>query len=164
MKRIFKVHLVSILHQRSGRSPTRLAPCNPALNTSRYGKFTASVGNMYQGQTKVIIKFLTYIYSKPTLFQFETICPCLSLKALVKTAYLPTYLPKSPLTVFQGHNQVSPDPSLFHAEHPDSLSVFTGQVFQPRSHFPDPPMDPFQLYWGFQKWMQHSGWAFMRVE
>ncbi|KAK4818789.1 hypothetical protein QYF61_019135 [Mycteria americana] len=80
-------------------------------------------------------KFLPYVQSKSTLFQFQTIAPC-------------------PITTGLGHNKVSLKPSLLQAEQPQlSQPFFIGEVHV----FPvlaTPELDP----------LEYSRWGLTRAE
>ena len=54
-------------------------------------------------------------------------------------------LPVSSLHVPEGHNEVTPQPSLLQAEQVQlPQPVFTGEVLQTSEHLCDPPLDPLQ--------------------
>ncbi|KAK4816292.1 LOW QUALITY PROTEIN: hypothetical protein QYF61_014590 [Mycteria americana] len=106
------------------------APSNLALNVSRDGASTTSLGNLFQ--------CLTTFISESTLFQFKTIAPCPVTTGLAKKS-VPIF-PIGPLYVLEGCYKVSPQPSLLQAEQPQlSQPVLTGEVLQPSDHFRGPP-------------------------
>ncbi|KAK4810711.1 hypothetical protein QYF61_007685 [Mycteria americana] len=74
-------------------------------------------------------KFLPYIQSTSTLFQFKTIAPCTVTTGLV----------------LEGCYKVSQEPSLLQAEQPQlSQPVLIGEVLQHSDHFRSPPLDSLQ--------------------
>ncbi|KAK4818643.1 hypothetical protein QYF61_016614 [Mycteria americana] len=95
------------------------APSNLALNVSRDGASTTSLGDLLQGFTTLT---------------FQTITPCPIATGRAKKP-VPIFL-ISPLEVLKGHDKVSLEPSLLQAEHPQlSQPVFIGEVLQPSDHF-----------------------------
>jgi len=60
-------------------------PSNLALNTSREGAATASLGKLSQCLTTLSKEFLSYIQSKSAFLQFKAITLVLSLHTLVKS-------------------------------------------------------------------------------
>ncbi|KAK4821962.1 hypothetical protein QYF61_004966 [Mycteria americana] len=102
------------------------APSSLALNVSRDGASTASLGNLFQCLTTLRFKAMT---SCPI-----TTHPCK--KSL------------SNFPVLAGCYKVSPQPSLLQAEQSQlSQPVFTGEVLQPLDHFHGSPLDlPQQVH------------------
>ena len=74
------------------------------------------------------------------------------------------------LSVLEGHNEVSPKPSLFYAEQTHlTLPVFIGEVLQSPAHSRGPPLDPLQKLHIFpmlgpETWMEYSFWDLSRAE
>ncbi|KAK4831170.1 hypothetical protein QYF61_015640 [Mycteria americana] len=97
------------------------APSNLALNTSRDGASTASLGNLFQCLATLIVKnfFLISNLNLPS-FSLKPLPLVLSLQALVKSPP-PAFL--YPFRVLEGCYKVSLEPSLLQAEHPNSLSL-----------------------------------------
>ncbi|KAK4825708.1 hypothetical protein QYF61_002067 [Mycteria americana] len=111
-------------------APLRLlkAPSNLALNTSRDGASTTSLGNLFLCLTTLIFRAIT-----PCSI---TTCPC--------KKSLSSFL-VGLLQVLEGCYKVSPEPSLLQAEQPQlSHPVFTGEVLQPSDHLRGPPLDSLQ--------------------
>jgi len=112
---------------------TRLlkAPSSLAWNTSREGAATASLGNLGQGLTTLIVKnfFVISNLNLPS-FSLELLPLVLSLQGLVKSPS-PAFL-----QALSGRHKVSPEISLLEAEQPQLSQPFLlGEVFQPLDHF-----------------------------
>ena len=103
---------------------TRLlrAPSNLALNTSREGASTVSLGNLFQCFTTLMVKnffLISNLYLPP--FSLEPFPPCPK-KSL-------SILPLGPLQVLEGCYKVTPETSLLQAEQPQlSQPVLVGEV------------------------------------
>ncbi|KAK4828770.1 hypothetical protein QYF61_000795 [Mycteria americana] len=124
----FTDHLIPTPLPWAGTSFTRPAPSNLALNTSRDGASTASLGNFFQC-------LITLIFKASTPCPITT-CPC--------KKSLSSFL-VGPLQVLEGCYKVSPEPSLLQAEQPQlSQPFFTGEVIQPSDHLCGPPLDSLQ--------------------
>jgi len=104
---------------------TRLlkAPSNLALNTSREGATTASLGNLCHCPTtsRVKIFFLVSNLNLPSS-SLKPLSHVLSLQALVKSPS-PAFL-QTPFHVLEGLNKVFPESSLLQAETAPTLSAF----------------------------------------
>ncbi|KAK4806793.1 hypothetical protein QYF61_005589 [Mycteria americana] len=99
------------------------APSNLTLNTSNDGASTTSLDNLSPCLTTLIVKkFLPYVQSKPTLFQFVTNAPCPVTTGPGKKSFSIFLI--SPLYILKGHNKVSPEPSLLQAGTTPTLSDF----------------------------------------
>ncbi|KAK4831314.1 hypothetical protein QYF61_016803, partial [Mycteria americana] len=116
----------------SGRSNIR-TPSSLALNTSRDGASTTSLGNLCQ--------CLTTLISESTLFQFITVTPCPIAACPCKKS--PSSFLLGPLQVLEGCNKVSPEPSLLQTEEL-SQPVFIAEVLQPSDHLHGPALDSLQ--------------------
>jgi len=111
------------------------APFHLALNTSREGAATASLGNL-------IVKnfFLISNLNLPS-FQFKATTPCLITTGPSKKSLSSFCV--GPLQVLEGCPKVSPEPSLLQDEQPQLSQPFLiGEVFHPPDHFFGPPLDP----------------------
>ncbi|KAK4816767.1 hypothetical protein QYF61_022765 [Mycteria americana] len=124
----------SYLHQRDIFNWIRLlrAPSNLTLNVSRDEVSTASLGNLFQCFTTLIIKDFSLISSLNLLsFSLKPLTLVLLLQALLK--------------ILKGCIKVSPEPSLLQAEQPQLSQPFLiGEVLQPSHHFCGPPLDLLQ--------------------
>ncbi|KAK4812466.1 LOW QUALITY PROTEIN: hypothetical protein QYF61_026459 [Mycteria americana] len=108
------------------------ARSNLTLNVARDGASTASLGNLGQCLTTLIVKnfFLKSSLNLPSL-SLKPLLLVLSQQALLK--------------ILAGCYKVSPQPSLLQAEQPQlSQPVLVGEVLQPSHHFRGPPLDPLQ--------------------
>jgi len=98
---------------------TRLlkAPSSLALNTAREGAATASLGNLCQCLTTLVVKnfFLISSLNLPS-FSFKPLPLVLLQQALLKS--LSQSFLQAPLQVLKGHNKVSLQRSLLQAEQP----------------------------------------------
>jgi len=83
------------------------APSNPALNTSKEGTSTASLGNLFQHLTNFKVKnfFITVNIKLPS-FRLKPLLLVLSLHGLVN---VPLQLSCRPLQVLAGCSKVSPE-------------------------------------------------------
>ena len=96
-------------------------PSSLALNTSREGASTASLGNLIQGLTTLTVK---------NFFLISDIFPI---------------FPIGPLQVLKGCYKFSLQPALLQAEQPLLSQPFLiGEVFQTSDHFCGPRLDPIQ--------------------
>ena len=114
---------------------TRLlrAPSNLALNTVREGAATASLGNLCQGLTTLMVKnfFLMSNLNLPS-FSVQPFPLVLSLHTLVNSPS-PAFLQAT--QILAGCSKVIPEPSLLQAEQPQlPQPVLTGEVLQPSDH------------------------------
>ena len=110
---------------RVGNHQTRLprATSSLALNASRDGASTPSLGNLFQCVITLTVKNF-FLLSNLNL-------PCLSLKPF--------------LLDLEGHNEVSSKPSLLQAKQAQfSQSFLIGEVLQPSGHLSGLPLDTFQ--------------------
>ncbi|KAM9644853.1 uncharacterized protein ACIBXB_013062 [Morphnus guianensis] len=88
-------------------------------------------------------KFLPYVQSKSTLFQFKPVTPYPVTTGPGKKSVSIFLI--SPFYILKGCSKVSLEPSLLQAEQPQlSQPVLTGEVFHPSDHFCGPPLDPLQ--------------------
>ncbi|KAK4832092.1 hypothetical protein QYF61_020707 [Mycteria americana] len=116
------------------------APSNLALNTSRDGAATTSLGNLFQGLTTLIVKnfFLISNLNLPSCSLKPLPLPCPCKKSLSRFLV-------GPFQVLEGCYKVSSEPPLLQAEQPQlSQPVFIGEVLQPSDPLHGPPLDSFQ--------------------
>jgi len=111
------------------------APSSLALNTSREGTSTASLGNLCQCLTTLIVKNFFFIsHLNLPFFSLKPLPLVLSLHALVKKSL--SSFPVGPLRVLEGCYKICQQPSLLLAEQPQlSQSFLTAEVFHPSDHF-----------------------------
>ncbi|KAK4831204.1 hypothetical protein QYF61_016041 [Mycteria americana] len=108
------------------------APSNLALNVSRDGASTTSLGNLFHCFTTPTVKnfFLLSSLNLPS-FTLKTLPLVLLQQALLK--------------ILKGCNKVSPEPSLLQDKQPQLSQPFLiGEVFHPPDHFCGPPLDLLQ--------------------
>jgi len=88
-------------------------------------------------------KLPPHLQPKPPLSQFKTIPPC-PIATLPCKQPFPLLFIRS-LQVLEGHNEVSPEPSLLQikqAQFPQPFLI--AEVLQPSDHLSGPPLDPLQ--------------------
>ncbi|KAK4826701.1 hypothetical protein QYF61_010916 [Mycteria americana] len=122
---------MSFWEQRAPGKAQRLlkAPSNLALNISRDGASTTSLGNLVQCLSTLIVK---------NFFLFKATTPC-------PITIGPCKKSLSSFLVLEGCYKVFLEPSLLQAEQPQlSQPVFIGEVLQPSDHLHGSPLDLFQ--------------------
>ena len=85
------------------------APSSLALNTSREGASTTSLGNLFQCLTTLTVNNSFLSLSESNLFQFKAVCPH-PIATCPYKKFLPSF-PVGPLQVLEGHYEVSLEPS-----------------------------------------------------
>jgi len=101
-----------------------------AMNASRDGASTASLGNLFSASPPSGEKTSPNIQPKPPLSQFKTIPPCPITIHPRKQPF--PFLFISSLQVLEGHNGVPPEPSLLQAKQAQfPQPFFIGEVLQP---------------------------------
>jgi len=144
------------------------APSNLALNTAREGAATASLGNLCQCLTTLMMKnfFLISHLNLPS-FSLQPFPLVLSLHTLVKSPS-PSFLWAPPGT--GSCSKVTPEPSVLQAEQPQlPQPVFVAEVLQPSDHLrgllwtrSNTSMS-YSCCW-LQSWTQDSRWGLRRAE
>jgi len=118
------------------------APSNLALDTAREGAATASLGNLCQCLTTLIVKNF-FLISNLNLLSVESHYPLSYCYTTLEK--VPLKLSCSPLHVLKGCCKVSPQPSLLQDEQPQLSQPFLiEEVFQSLDRFCSLPLDPLQ--------------------
>ena len=119
-------------------------PSSLALNASRDGASTTSLGNLFQCVTILWVKNFSFdVKKKSPLFQFKSISLCPdAIRPRKKSVPI---LTESSTQVLESLNKVSLEPCLLQAEQAQlPQSHFIRELLQPSDYICGPPLDPPQ--------------------